>query len=94
MISTEPPKADTAENDKKKRWHPSLRGPLLNLSTNLVVSVLVLAFLGYLLDKHFATNRYYFTLAGLLLGYVWSFYELMKTVRKLQQQEKNSSAKK
>ena len=56
-----------------------LRARLLSLPINLIGSVILFSFLGFLLDRHFEKKGLYLII-GVLLAIFWSFYEVFKTV--------------
>jgi F0F1-type ATP synthase assembly protein I len=56
-------------------------GPVAAASYSLIGAILLLGGGGYLLDGRLGTKKPWFTVAGLLLGIVVGFYELIKATR-------------
>ncbi len=66
------------DKDKDNKNH-LLKSRLMSLPINLIGSVILFSFLGFLLDRHFEKKGLYLII-GVLLAIFWGFYEIFKTV--------------
>ena len=73
-------------SDQNKFWSSSFRymskilkksGPAVSASYALIGAILLLSFLGYMLDKFFTTDPW-FLFIGIFTGLIVGFYELFK----------------
>lgn len=69
---------------KENSEEPTPAGSLVMLSSYFIASMTILSYLGYHLDASMGNAHYYYTLLGALLGFSWSMYETIKTVRRLE----------
>jgi F0F1-type ATP synthase assembly protein I len=68
-----------ARSTKSLQENVTRSGPAMSASYTLVGGILVLGGIGYAVDRWRGTSPW-FLLAGLFLGIVVGFYELVKTV--------------
>ena len=54
-----------------------IAGRLMIIGTNFIAGVVVLGYLGHLLDKQLG-HEYRYTAAGAFLGIAWALYEAIK----------------
>ena len=59
----------------------SLSSGMMTVGTNFAAGMLVLGYLGHLLDGYLDSGRTYRDL-GVIIGIAWGFYELIKLVKK------------
>jgi F0F1-type ATP synthase assembly protein I len=75
------PRFPFARSAKSLQENVNRAGPAAAASYTLVGAILLLGGLGYVVDRWQGTEPW-FLLAGLLLGMVIGFWELVKTVRR------------
>jgi F0F1-type ATP synthase assembly protein I len=81
----------------KKRENEEFRekriaGRLMIIGTNFIAGVVVLGYLGHLLDQRLG-YEYRYTATGALLGIVWALYEAIKQALLLSREEKGGEKK-
>lgn len=82
-----PENSSVSEKNSKE---PTPAGSLVMLSSYFIASMTILSYLGYHLDTSMGNSGYYFTLLGAMLGFFWSMYETVKTVRRLEKKSTDS----
>lgn len=84
-----------ALNEEKDLRRRGALGQAITLGTNLAVGMGTFTLIGYYVDKRRGSG-YFWTIAGMLLGFVYGGYELWRTIRDLnetaEREDKESGA--
>jgi len=65
------------KREKKEFGEKRIAGRLMIVGTNFIAGVVVLGYLGHLLDKRLG-HEYRYMVAGSFLGIIWALYEAIK----------------